>query len=135
MSDNEPAIAEQPIVENPAVETSDSSTAALEAALQKERKSRLAAERKLKAIDPHLQHLDVDQLRSITESQQRLERMEAEWEQRIQQEVEAAKAEALQQVKVKDQKLAEVLAEKSELFRQQALANAFQAAGGPQRRC
>jgi len=130
MSDNEPAIAEQPIVENPAVETSESSTAALEAALQKERKSRLAAERKLKAIDPHLQHLDVDQLRSITESQQRLERMEAEWEQRIQQEVEAAKAEALQQVKVKDQKLAEVLAEKSELFRQQALANAFQAAGG-----
>lgn len=130
MADSDQAITDQQVVEHLADETTDSSTAALEAALQKERKSRMAAERKLKAIDPHLQNLDVEQLRSITESQQRIERLEAEWEQRIQQEVEAAKAEALQQVKVKDQKLAEVLAEKTELFRQQALANAFQAAGG-----
>jgi len=100
------------------------------AALQEEREARKAAERRLKLIEQQLQGLDPDQLRSIKEAQEREERLRSEMEDRIKQAAEAAKAEALQQVKVKDQKLAEALAEKSELYRQQALANAFQVAGG-----
>jgi len=51
-------------------------------------------------------------------------------DQRIKEAAEAAKAELMQQVKIKDQKLSEALAEKSDLYRRQALANAFQVAGG-----
>lgn len=100
------------------------------AALQEEREARKAAERRLKAIEQQLQGLDPDQLRNIKEAQEREERLRAEMDQRIKEAAELAKAEALQQVKIKDQKLAEALAEKSELYRKQALANAFQAAGG-----
>jgi len=99
-------------------------------ALQAEREARRAAERSLKALQQQLQGLDPDQLRNIKEGQEREERLRSEMEQRIKEAAEAAKAEALQQVKIKDQKLAEALAEKSELYRKQALANAFQAAGG-----
>lgn len=99
-------------------------------ALQAEREARRAAERSLKALQQQLQGLDPDQLRNIKEGQEREERLRSEMEQRIKEAAEAAKAEALQQVKIKDQKLAEALAEKTELFRKQALANAFQAAGG-----
>ena len=100
------------------------------AALEKEREARRQAERRLEAIEKQLQGLDPDQLRGIKEAQEREERLRSEMDQRIKEAAEAAKAEALQQVKVKDQKLAEALAEKSELYRQQALANAFQVAGG-----
>lgn len=100
------------------------------AALEKEREARKAAERRLKAIEQQLQGLDPEQLRGIKEAQEREERLRAEMDQRIKDAAEAAKAEALQQVKIKDQKLAEALAEKSELYRRQALANAFQVAGG-----
>lgn len=100
------------------------------AALQEEREARKAAERRLKAIEQQLQGLDPDQLRNIKEAQEREERLRTEMDQRIKEAAELAKAEALQQVKIKDQKLAEALAEKSELYRKQALANAFQAAGG-----
>lgn len=99
-------------------------------ALQEEREARKAAERRLKAIEQQLQGLDPDQLRGIKEAQEREERLRAEMDQRIKEAAESAKAEAYAQVKVKDQKLAEALAEKSELYRQQALANAFQVAGG-----
>ena len=99
-------------------------------ALAKEREARKAAERRLQAIEQQLQGLDPDQLRGIKEAQEREERLRAEMDQRIKEAAEAAKAEALAQVKVKDQKLAEALAEKSELYRRQALANAFQVAGG-----
>jgi hypothetical protein len=99
-------------------------------ALQEEREARKAAERRLKAIEQQLQGLDPDQLRNIKEAQEREERLRAEMDQRIKEAAEAAKAEAYAQVKVKDQKLAEALAEKSELYRKQALANAFQVAGG-----
>jgi hypothetical protein len=99
-------------------------------ALAKEREARKAAERRLQAIEQQLQGLDPDQLRNIKEAQEREERLRAEMDQRIKEAAEAAKAEAIAQVKVKDQKLAEALAEKSELYRRQALANAFQVAGG-----
>lgn len=99
-------------------------------ALAKEREARKAAERRLQAIEQQLQGLDPEQLRGIKEAQEREERLRAEMDQRIKDAAEAAKAEALAQVKVKDQKLAEALAEKSELYRRQALANAFQVAGG-----
>jgi hypothetical protein len=100
------------------------------AALEKERDARKAAERRLKALEQQLQGLEPDQLRGIKEAQEREERLRAEMDQRIKEAAEAAKAEAIQQVKIKDQKLNEVLAEKTELYRKQALANAFQAAGG-----
>jgi hypothetical protein len=100
------------------------------AALEKEREARRAAERRLKALEQQLQGLEPDQLRGIKEAQEREERLRAEMDQRIKEAAEAAKAEAIQQVKIKDQKLNEVLAEKTELYRKQALANAFQAAGG-----
>lgn len=101
--------------------------AVLERTLEKEREARKAAERNSKAME---RHMDADQQRSFKESQERDERLRAQMEQRIKEAAEAAKAELLQQVKIKDQKLAEALAEKSELYRKQALANAFQAAGG-----
>lgn len=104
-------------------------TAGLEA-LEREREARKAAEWRLKTIERQLQALDPDQQRGIKEAQEREERLRAQMDQRIKEAAEAAKAEALQQVKIKDQKLAEALAEKSELFRKQALANAFQVAGG-----
>lgn len=97
---------------------------------KQERDGRLRAERRLEAIEKQLQGLDPDQLRGIKEAQEREERLRSEMDQRIKEAAEAAKAEAYAQVKVKDQKLAEALAEKSELYRQQALANAFQVAGG-----
>jgi hypothetical protein len=100
------------------------------AALEAEREARKAAERSLKALQQQLQGLDPDQLRTIKEAQEREERLRAEMDQRIKEASEAAKAELMQQVKVKDQKLSEVLQEKSELYRKQALANAFQVAGG-----
>jgi hypothetical protein len=100
------------------------------AALEAEREARKAAERSLKALQQQLQGLDPDQLRNIKEAQEREERLRAEMDQRIKEASEAAKAELMQQVKVKDQKLSEVLQEKSELYRKQALANAFQVAGG-----
>ena len=97
---------------------------------KQERDGRLRAERRLEAMEKQLQGLDPDQLRGIKEAQEREERLRSEMDQRIKEAAEAAKADAYAQVKVKDQKLAEALAEKSELYRQQALANAFQAAGG-----
>ena len=100
------------------------------AALEKERDARKAAERRLKALEQQLQGLEPDQLRGIKEAQEREERLRAEMDQRIKEAAEAAKAEAIQQVKIKDQKLNEVLAEKTELYRKQALSNAFQSAGG-----
>ena len=100
------------------------------AALDKEREARRSAERRLKALEQQLQGLDPEQLRNIKEAQDREERLRSELDQRIQQAAEEARSEVLQQVKIKDQKLAEALAEKSELYRKQALANAFQAAGG-----
>ena len=100
------------------------------AALEAEREARKAAERRLKAIEQQLQGLDPDQLRNIKEAQEREERLRSEMDQRIKEAAEAAKAELMQQVKIKDQKLSEALAEKSDLYRRQALANAFQVAGG-----
>ena len=100
------------------------------AALEAEREARKAAERRLKAIEQQLQGLDPDQLRNIKEAQEREERLRSEMDQRIKDAAEAAKAELMQQVKIKDQKLSEALAEKSDLYRRQALANAFQVAGG-----
>ena len=100
------------------------------AALEKERESRKAAERRLATIEAQLQGLDPERLKGIKEAQEREERLRMEMDQRIKEAAEAAKAEALQQVKIKDAKLAEVLAEKTELYRRQALANAFQVAGG-----
>jgi hypothetical protein len=100
------------------------------AALEKEREARRQAERRLEAIEKQLQGLDPDQLRGFKESQEREERLRSEMDQRIKEAAEAAKAEALGQVRVKDQLLAEALAEKSELYRKQTLANAFQVAGG-----
>lgn len=104
-------------------------TAGLEA-LAKEREARKAAERRLQAIEQQLQGLDPEQLRSIKEAHEREERLRTELEQRVKEAADAARQEALAQVKIKDQKLNEVLAEKTELFRRQALANAFQVAGG-----
>ena len=100
------------------------------AALEAEREARKSAERRLKAIEQQLQGLDPDQLRNIKEAQEREERLRSEMDQRIKEAAEAAKAELMQQVKIKDQKLSEALAEKSDLYRRQALANAFQVAGG-----
>lgn len=100
------------------------------AALEKEREARRQAERRLEAIEKQLQGLDPDQLRNIKEAQEREERLRSEMDQRIKEAAEAAKAELMQQVKIKDQKLSEALAEKSDLYRKQALANAFQVAGG-----
>ena len=120
-----------PLQEQPTAATdSEPLGAAGLAALEKERDARRQAERRLEAIEKQLQGLDPDQLRGIKEAQEREERLRSEMDQRIKEAAEAAKAEAYAQVKVKDQKLAEALAEKSELYRQQALANAFQAAGG-----
>lgn len=100
------------------------------AALEQERQARKAAERRLRSIEKQLQGLDPEQLRSIKEVHEREEQLRAEMEQRIKEAADAARHEALAQVKAKDQKLSEVLAEKTELFRRQALANAFQVAGG-----
>jgi len=111
--------------EAPAVDEQDE--AVLERTLQKLRAQLKAAERDKKAME---RLMDADQQRSFTESKEREERLRLQAEQRVKEEVEAARAEVLQQVKIKDQKLAEALAEKSELYRKQALANAFQAAGG-----
>lgn len=99
-------------------------------ALVAERKARMAAERRLKTIEQQLQGLDPEQLRNIKEAQEREERLRSEMDQRIKEAAEAARQEALAQVKIKDQKLTEVLAEKTELYRRQSLANAFQIAGG-----
>jgi hypothetical protein len=100
------------------------------AALEKEREARKAAERRLKAIEQQLQGLDPDQLRNIKEAQEREERLRSEMDARIKEAEERARQEAFGQVKVKDQLLAEALSEKTELYRRQALANAFQVAGG-----
>lgn len=99
-------------------------------ALEREREARKAAERRLQTIEKQLQGLEPEQLRNIKEAQEREERLRSEMDQRIKEAAEAARQEALAQVKIKDQKLTEVLAEKTELFRRQALANAFQVAGG-----
>lgn len=117
-------------IDSPDAPEADSLSSSGVEALQKERQARMAAERRLKSIEKQLQGLDPDQLRSIKEAQEREERLRAEFDEKVQQAAEAARSEALQQVKVKDQKLAEALAEKSELYRKQALANAFQVAGG-----
>ena len=108
-------------------EAHEQDEAVLERTLQKLRTQLKAAERDKKAME---RLMDADQQRSFNESKEREERLRLQAEQRIKEEVEAARAEVLQQVKVKDQKLTEALAEKSELYRKQALANAFQAAGG-----
>ena len=100
------------------------------AALAEEREARKQAERKLKALEAQLEGLDPEKLKGIKDSLDREDRLRADLDQRVKAAAEAAKAEALQQVKVKDQKLSEVLAEKSQLFKNQALANAFQIAGG-----
>jgi hypothetical protein len=130
---SDPTDLAQPTTELDATPTETSAeplgTAGIEA-LAKEREARKAAERRLKAIEQQLQGLDPEQLRNIKEAQEREERLRAEMDQRIKEAAEAAKAEAYAQVKVKDQKLNEVLAEKTELYRRQALANAFQLAGG-----
>lgn len=99
-------------------------------ALAREREARKSAERRLQAIEQQLQGLDPEQLRNIKEAQEREERLRSEMDQRIKEAAEAARQEALAQVKIKDQKLTEVLAEKTELYRRQSLANAFQIAGG-----
>lgn len=122
----------QPAADSVAPESAANETlgaAGLEA-LAKEREARKAAERRLQAIEQQLQGLDPEQLRGIKEAQEREERLRAELDQRIKDAADAARQEALAQVKIKDQKLNEVLAEKTELYRRQALANAFQVAGG-----
>lgn len=123
---------QQPLApqEPAATDATEALNAAGFAALEKERESRKAAERRLAAIEEQLQGLDPERLKGIKEAQEREERLRMEMDQRIKEAAEAAKAEALQQVKIKDAKLAEVLAEKTELYRRQALANAFQVAGG-----
>jgi hypothetical protein len=127
MSEDQPVA---PPLDTEAVEAPETLGPPALAALDKEREARRSAERRLKALEQQLQGLDPEQLRNIKEAQDREERLRSELDQRIQQAAEEARSEVLQQVKIKDQKLAEALAEKSELYRKQALANAFQAAGG-----